>query len=213
MDHSCEKCGAVVDEGRPFCPQCRAPQIHVQIAISDGGTVAAVNDAAEGPSLPPTQATDFAHLPAVQHVLSDRHIAVRAALKAGGIGLLIGIIPVLGIVLTGALAVYFYRREKGFAPPAGIGARLGAAAGVVVFAINALFTIPIIVFHLQQRCVDALAEIARKFGVDTAAPQFQAGLRDLFTPSGLASSFIVTLLLASVGGALAAMIFRPSSRL
>lgn len=142
----------------------------------------------------------------------NRKIAVRAALKAGVLGVFIGMIPVLGIVLTGSLAVYFYRREKGFAPPAGLGAELGGAAGVVVFAINALFTIPIIVFHAQQQCADILTEAAQKFGINTATPQFQATVRDLFTPSGLATSFVIALVLASVGGALAAMVFRSPSR-
>ena len=66
----------------------------------------------------------------------DRGTAVRAAIKAGLLGVLIAIIPLLGIVLTGALAVYFYRRENGFVLPAALGSRLGGAAGVVAFAIN-----------------------------------------------------------------------------
>ena len=55
----------------------------------------------------------------------NRRIAVRAALKAGVLGVFIGMIPLLGIVLTGALAVYFYRRESKFVLPVALGARLG----------------------------------------------------------------------------------------
>ena len=32
MEQSCYKCGSVVEEGVPFCPQCSAPQIRVVIA-------------------------------------------------------------------------------------------------------------------------------------------------------------------------------------
>jgi len=56
-------------------------------------------------------------------------------------------IPFLGIVLTGSLAIFFYRRENGVPPPAALGSRLGGAAGVVAFAINALMiTIRIFIF-------------------------------------------------------------------
>jgi hypothetical protein len=135
-------------------------------------------------------------------------IAVRAALKAGVLGMFIGIIPVLGMMLTGALAVYFYRRKGRSVRTAVLGARLGAAAGVVVFGINALATIPIIMLHAQQQCVDEIVELARKGGFDTTAPQFQTSIHSLFTPSGLAAFFIFAVVLGSVGGALASLLLR-----
>ncbi len=141
----------------------------------------------------------------------DSGIAVRAALKAGLLGVIIGIIPFLGILLTGALAVFFYRRKKRSDVPAALGARLGGGAGFVVFAVNALFTIPIIMFHAQQQCVDSVVQVAQKYGIDTAAPQFQASIRSIFTPSGLATFFIFAVALASFGGVLAATLFRSGS--
>jgi hypothetical protein len=137
-------------------------------------------------------------------------IAVRAALKAGVLGMLIGIIPVLGMMLTGALAVYFYRRKGSSALTIVLGARLGGAAGVVVFGINALATIPIIMLHAQQQCVDEIVEIARKGGFDTTAPQFETSIHNLFTPSGLAAFFIFAVVLGSVGGALASFLLRSN---
>ncbi len=141
--------------------------------------------------------------------MMNRSIAVRSALKAGVLGVFIGIIPFVGIMLTGALAVYFYRRASKFALPTALGARLGGAAGIVVFAINALFTIPIIVFHAQQECIDSIIEIAHKYGLNTDTPQFQASIHSLFTPSGLAAFFIVALILSSAGGALASFLLAP----
>jgi hypothetical protein len=144
----------------------------------------------------------------------DRSVAVRAALKAGVLGVFIGIIPFLGIALTGALAVFFYRRESRFVLPAALGSRLGGAAGVVAFAINALLiTIRIFVFHAQQEYTDAILKVAQRFGTNVADPDVQAGIHNLFTPAGLAITFffgmIITVALASAGGALASLLLRP----
>ncbi len=144
----------------------------------------------------------------------DRGVAVRAALKAGVLGVFIGMIPFLGMVLTGALAVFFYRRENRVSPPTALGSRLGGAAGVVAFAINALMiTIRIFIFHAQQEYTDAILKIAQRFGANAADPDIQASIHNLFTPSGLAITFffgmIFTVVLASVGGALASLLNRP----
>jgi len=138
----------------------------------------------------------------------DRGAAGRSALKAGLLGIFVGTIPLIGMVLTGWLAVYFYRREKGAVPATSVGARLGGAAGVVVSAINALFAITVILFHAEQACIDGIVEIAHKVGIDTTSPQFQNGVDQLFKPSGLISSFVVFLMLAAAGGALATLLLR-----
>jgi hypothetical protein len=144
----------------------------------------------------------------------DRGLAVRAALKAGGLGFFIGMIPLLGIVMTGVVAVFFYRRENDSALPAVVGSRLGGAAGVVTFAINAvLITIRIFVFHAQQEYTDLFLKVVQKFGANPADPEIQASIHNLFTPAGLALAFffgmIFTVALASVGGALAALFGGP----
>ena len=211
MDHPCEKCGAVVEDGRPFCPQCRAPQIHVQMAAPPGEVAAPSNDAVDLPLRAP-QVSDFAHPLGTQSGFIDQRAAMRSALKAGAIGTFIGMIPVLGIVLTGSLSVYFYRRKTGSYPAAWTGARLGAAAGVVLFALNAILIIPIIMLHAQKECIDSLTQLVQKFGIDTTSPQFQATVNDLFTASGLAKSFIVALVLTTVGGALCALLMRQRPR-
>jgi len=139
----------------------------------------------------------------------DSRFAARAALKAGGLGVFIGIIPFLGIILTGALAVVFYRRQSGLVLPTALGMRLGGAAGVVVFAVNAVFTVLIIVLRAQQQCIDALVTVAQRFGVNTTDASFQAGIHNLFTVSALATSFFTALVFAAVGGALASLFLRP----
>jgi hypothetical protein len=214
----------VVEDGRPFCPQCRAPQISVRVTIPDDVAVDAARDELSGV---PSRGADSDHSDGIagrtltgslatggerSGSAADSGIAVRSALKAGLLGVIIGIIPFLGILLTGALAVFFYRRKKRSDVPAALGARLGGGAGFVVFAVNALFTIPIIVFHAQQQCVDSVVQVAQKYGIDTAAPQFQASIRSMFTASGLARSFILAVAIASFGGMLAATWFRSGKR-
>jgi MFS family permease len=216
VEHPCQKCGTTVEDGRPFCPQCRAPQIHVQVTISDAEVAPALNRAPDDFSPAIALETRLASPQPRQGssgTAMDRGKAVRAALKAGVLGVFIGMIPLLGMVLTGALAVFFYRRENRVSPPTVLGWRLGGAAGVVAFAINALMvTIRIFIFHAQQEYIDAILKIAQRFGANTADPDIQSSIHNLFTPSGLAITFffgmIFTVVLASVGGALASLLNR-----
>jgi len=219
VEHSCQQCGTTVEDGRPFCPQCRAPQIHVQVAAPDAGGAGGVNHGPNEISPESVHAghfgrADFGGPGVIAGRTMDRGIAVRAALKAGILGIIIAIIPLLGIVLTGALAVFFYRRENGLVLPAALGARLGGAAGVVAFAINTLlFAIRIFVFHAQQEYIDFLTQIANKTGVNSTDPDFQTLIHNMLTPSGMAFTFffgmIFVVVLAALGGALASWFMQP----
>ncbi len=144
----------------------------------------------------------------------DRGIAVRAALKAGVLGAFMAVfIPLPGIVLAGTMAVFFYRRQNGFGLPIALGLRLGGAAGVVAFAIYSVFVTSLIfVTHSQQKYLDGVMTMARRFGANPADPDLQASLHNLFTPAGLAITFffgmIFAVVLASAGGALASLFLR-----
>jgi hypothetical protein len=216
VDHLCEKCGVAVEDGRPFCPHCRAPQIHVEVAVTPGP--AAVSQEGTAPFMV-SHAHDFGRV--AESRLGgdvDGSVARRAALKAGVLGLFIGIIPVLGILLTGSLAVYFYKREKGYEPGTSAGSRLGAAAGVVTFAINSLFiVVRVFAFHAQQEYIDWILKIAQTTGYNTADPEIQSSVHNLFTPGGLTLLFffvmILTVALAAAGGALGSIFLRkPPNR-
>ena len=218
MEHSCKQCGILIEDGRPFCPQCRAPQIHVSVATPEVPFLTDIIPAEEFASDAPVE-TRLASSPMRQTAsrnILDRPAARHAALKAGVLGVFIGVIPFLGVVLTGYLAVFFYRRENGLVPIAGLASRVGGAAGVVAFAINAmLMTVRIFVFHAQQEYIDFLTQIAHKVGADASDPNIQAGIRNLFTPAGLAVSLffwmIIAVILASIGGALASIFLRPGN--
>lgn len=143
----------------------------------------------------------------------DRRVAVPAALKAGILGVLLGIIPFLGIALTGALAVFFYRRGNRIPLSPGLGSRLGGAAGAVSFLISAAFTIvQVFVFHAYKQSEDGLLKLLTVLGVDPADSRIQAMVHELFTPSGMAISLpfglILTVAMAAIGGAIAAAILR-----
>ncbi|MFZ3265998.1 MAG: hypothetical protein WA172_18480 [Terriglobales bacterium] len=189
----------------------------MQIAVQPTETAIDVNDTAGGTSVRISQVSDFGRSPAISPGLLDQGAAGRAALKAGVLGVVISMIPVLGIVLTGSLAVYFYRREKGFIPATRIGWRLGSAAGVVSFAINALLiVIRVFALHAQQEYIDAVTKIAQMVGYNPADPDIQAGIHNLLTPAGMTLTLlfgmIFTVALAALGGALAAMLFRSGPR-
>jgi hypothetical protein len=215
VEHLCQQCGTTVEDGRPFCPQCRAPQIHVHVAASDAAAGEDFRPVDDSPSEAAESSGEQAPRHSYESVsMIDRRIAGQAAVKAGVLGIFIGMIPLLGIVLTGALAVYFYRREARVVLPAALGARLGAAATIVTFAISAfLLVIRIFVFHGQQEYIKSLMQIAQGMGINAADPDFQAGIHNLFTPVGMVMTFffwmLITVVLGFVGGALASLLQRP----
>lgn len=217
VEHSCQHCGTTVEDGRPFCPQCHAPQIHVQVAIPDAGSVAGLNPAPDEfpPEIPVETRLATPQLrPVASESTLDRAVAARAAIKAGVLGFLLGmLIPFLAIMAAGALAVFFYRRESGILLPPAFGSRLGGAAGVVAVGIQSIFfTIWIFVFHRQQEYIDSVTRFAHSMGADASLPGIQASVRSLFTPAGLVIGLffvmIMALVLASVGGALASLFQR-----
>jgi hypothetical protein len=136
--------------------------------------------------------------------------------KAGILGVLLGIIPLLGSVLTGVIAVWFYRRAGGIPRNASPGARLGAGAAALAFAISALFTaVQVFVFHAQKESEEAMIKILGNIGANLADPELQASIHRLFTPSGMVFSIvlglIVSVALGALGGAVAAS-SRPRPR-
>jgi hypothetical protein len=132
------------------------------------------------------------------------------------LGIFVGMIPLLGVVLTGALAVYFYRRESKLVLPAALGARLGAAAAIVTFGISALLLmVRIFVFQGQQEYIKSLMQIAQGMGINAADPDFQTGIHNLFTPVGLVMTLffwmLITVVLGLMGGALASLLQRTGN--
>lgn len=211
MEHPCYKCGAVMEEGTAFCPQCNAPQIRVGFGESAAEPIAAsqlVNRIAPAGAIQWSQ-------------------ALAASALAGVIAALLMFIPLgafgLGMAAGGILAVLFYRRRNpGSDVTAGMGARIGAVAGTMGFSIFAVFAaIEVLVFHSGGELRAALLQAIQQSAARSSEPQAQQLLEYLKSPPGLALMMglglflmlIVFLILSSIGGALAAALLRRRDRL
>lgn len=211
MEHACAKCGASVEDGVAFCPQCRAPQIRVVTVEPPPG------EAAVSPLPPPTSVFS----PTRAHpapVFWTR--AVPAAAVGGMIGLLGTFIPfgALGpaYALGGAVAVFMYRARTHIVPSPRAGAKIGAASGAVAFLIFA-----VIVLATYFRDPDPLrkvfAQVIAQLSARGSDPQVIQQLNDLLNaPGGLGSLtlYLLVVLLVifligfSIGGALCAAYLR-----
>lgn len=176
------------------------------------------NGPAGGPVARIPTLTHFDHPLTLHPSEFDRGAVGRAALKAGVMGGVVAAVsPLLGVLLAGTFAVFFYRREKGFAPPIGVGSRAGGAAGVISFAINYLiFVIGVFAWHRQQEYTEQMVKLWQKLGVNLSDPDVQNTIHILFTPAGIALTFFVGMIfavaLAAAGGALTALFLRRRPR-
>lgn len=212
MEHPCDKCGALVEDGTAFCSQCSAPQIRVGGNLPEG--VSVLERTLQGATYPGTTAIQWSQ-------------ALPSAARAGLIAAVLMFIPLgafgLGMIAAGVLAVLFYRRRNpvGILSPR-IGARLGAISGMLGFGIFAIFTsVEVLVFHSGGQLREALLEAVQQSASRTSDPQAQQVLDYLKSPPGLALvmvlglavMFVVFLIFSSLGGALAAALLRRREKL
>jgi len=120
-------------------------------------------------------------------------------------------------MLTGALAVYLYRRASGCSLMASSGSRLGGAAGAVSFLISSVFmTVRIFFFHALQEYQAVMLKVAHTLGLNSADPEVQDMIHRFSTPSGLAITLLFSLVigvaLAAIGGAVASALLHPRPR-
>ena len=209
MEHSCHKCGAVVEDGTAFCTQCNAPQIRVGFGDSE----TELNGSIElgGHTVPGTIVWSQA-LPAT--ALAGLIAAFLMFIPLGAFG--------LGMTAGGILSVLFYRRRNpGVGVSPGMGARLGAVSGALGFGIFAIFTaIEVMVFHSGGQLRASLLEAIQQSAARSSEAQAQQALEYLKSPAGLALMMglglavvlVLFLLLSTLGGALAAAWLRRRGR-
>lgn len=119
-------------------------------------------------------------------------------------------IPLLGSVLTGMLAVWFHRRAGG-QPTTRPAARIGALAAALGHCISAgLVVIQVFVFNARQQSEEAIVKLLTALGANLSDPDLQASIHGLFTPSGMIRSFIFGSLFALVLGAFGGFIASAS---
>lgn len=193
VEHSCEKCGSLVEDGRPFCPHCRAPQVRVEVATQSPPSNFDIQAEAEAETAP----ASLDRLPA--HDPSGRPF-FRTALHAGLLGVVANVLLFgLGIVFTGVIAAWLHRRAGGERLPSGPAARLGAMAGAISFAVSALLkAIIIVLLHAQQQYRDLMMKAVDQSAVNPADPQVQAFLQWVRSPEGFAIFLALTLAIALI---------------
>jgi len=218
VEHSCYQCGAAVDEGIAFCPQCNAPQIRV--AVGDAITSPTIDSGLE--IKPSGSYTNTSQITALQW-----SYALPSAALAGLIAAVMMLIPGgafgLGMLASGALAVLFYRRRNPVANVTpGIGARLGALSGALGFGIFAIFTAAgMLIFRTGGQLRDALLQAIQQSAARSSDPQAQQAVEYLKSPQGLALMMALGLIgvclafmvFSSLGAALAAALLRRKDRL
>jgi hypothetical protein len=221
MDHPCHKCGNSVEDGKPFCSQCGAPQIRVilpepspEVLPAAGGAVTAL-DREVGPSFPPISTS----LPVSwAHALQPCALAAAVALGLTVLGLN-SFVAALG---TGFLAVAFSRRRgPGTLIRGGGGARLGALSGLLFFGASTILqTLAVAVLHkgaeIKSEQLDKLQQWATRY----PGPEVQPFLDFVKSPDGFAILMVASLIVACVvfivlgscGGALGAALLGRHNR-
>jgi hypothetical protein len=208
----------------PFCPQCGAPQIRVMTAAQPTPERAS-SVVREGRREQP------ATLTGLQPAGASR--AWRAANLAAGLGalaaLLIAVLtglPQLAFFLWmlggGMLAVVIYRRRQhlGFMSP-GMGARLGAMAGLMGFVIFGLLSlVQMLAMRGTGQLRAALEQALKTSAAHSGNPEAQQMVQQFLTPEGmrllLALGIVLMLVLfvalSSLGGAIAAVVGKRETR-
>jgi hypothetical protein len=198
VEYPCHQCGAAVEQGTAFCPQCRAPQIRVavpEIVIPSG----IASDSAVT-SLP-------AYFGAPLSTRIEWSQALPATALAGLITALLMMTPLayfgFGMLIGGSLSVVFYRRRIPVANVTpGMGARLGMVSGILGGGI----------FSVRAKLIEVVEQTAAR----NPDPQTQQALEFFKSPDGivlllttaLIGALIAFVIFSGLGGALGAAFLR-----
>jgi hypothetical protein len=218
MDHPCYKCGQIIEDGKPFCPQCGAPQIRVAMAEAPAEPVhadaAVLADAAESGFPAPIN-------PVPTRWLFTLQPCALAAAVAVGLTIL-GLNPFVAALGTGFLAAVFARRRGlGIIIPTGAGARLGALSAFLFFGISAIVeTLAVVVLHKGAQVRSEMMDKVQQAAARYPGPEVQPFLDFVKSPGGFTFMVVASvlfgllafLILGSVGGAIGATLFRRHDR-
>jgi hypothetical protein len=213
-----------VDEGRPFCPHCGAPQIRVA-APESATELSSPSPSDETPVALPLPSTSPWGPP--RAALDPRepihwNQVWQGALLAGVGAALLSSLPFLALgsllwlLIAGYMTVSIYQRRLPTAVVRpGMGMRIGALAGVFAFAITAIMSTVLFATEgdqLRQMMEEQLKASMAKAPDPRSAEIMQQFMAKLATPEGLATFFLWVLVLIAVifvlfsaaGGALGA---------
>jgi hypothetical protein len=217
VEHACHKCGAAVEDGVAFCPHCAAPQIRVMAAAQPAP--APVRYSFDAPAGAPERPISLAEL---QPGKLPRSWA--AANLAAGLAALLALIvavatglPQLAFLVWmlggGMLAVAIYRRRQRLASmTAGLGARLGARAGLMGFVIFGLLSLAqMLALRGTGQLRAALEQAMKTSAARSGNPEAQQMLQHFLTPEGIRTLIILGIVfmlvlfvaVSTLGGAIA----------
>lgn len=222
MDHPCYKCGHSIEDGKPFCPQCGAPQIRVAMSEASSESMSA-DDAA---TAEPSRGVRPGSLGIPANSLSGSWTqALKPCALAAAIAValqFVGLNPFLGAVAAGFLAAAFSRRRiSGTAIGAGAGARLGVLSGLLLFAMS---TIPemfaLAMLHKGAEIRSQMMEKLQQMATRYPGPESQPFLDFVKSPDGFAIMMVASVIFALVafvvlgglGGALGAAFLGRNDR-
>jgi hypothetical protein len=206
VDHVCHKCGAVVDLGKPFCPQCGAPQIRVAIPEPPLPT-AAHHDV---PPLP-TQIIWRSALPKAAGIalFSVLFMSLAARISMG--------LGFLSMALIGALTVWLYARSSPVPMSGTMGLKIGIVAGF--FAFIAHGGLALTVFVINPEVVMKDVRTAMQQSPAAANPEARQMIeRLLSSPEGPTAIMIMALLMlflllvgmSALGGSITGAVWRAN---
>jgi hypothetical protein len=232
----CYKCGAEVEDGRPFCPQCNAPQIRVVSAATEPATDP-LPPGTPGELQPPAEPIHPGHhldrfnvppqpTPTVPpERLRWRHVIPGAIILGilAAIGSVAQFPPLLLLCIVAgggiAVAIYHRRAHPGHLRPR-TGFRIGAIAGTMGFIFNLILNVISLATpagrSLLREYVHKSMENALASNPDPAqAEQIRKISEHLNTTTGLVTLFIVAMivygllliLLSGFGGSIGAYLF------
>ena len=222
MEHSCYKCDHVMEEGRPFCPHCGAPQIRVLNAEAVPAAAAVHSEIAAIPSDTGLPASQTVPVLAVPMQWSQALKPCTLAAVVTSLLMLVGLHPFVGMLIVGFLAVVFYRLgnpEASIRP--GAGARLGALSGLICFALASMVeAVAVLALHKGAEIRQALLTTINQAASRTSDPQALAMFERFKSPQGLEAlmifgilfGLVAGVLLAAITGALGGAVLRPRRR-
>jgi len=214
MDHSCDKCGHSIEDGKAFCPQCGAPQIRVAIPEAEAEPMHA--GAGAVPALEVQMAPDFSTSPIAALPVSPAYPIQPCALAAAvALGLtLLGLNPFVAAFVSGFLAVAFFRRRRpGAVIRSGAGAKLGAVSGFLFFGVSTILeTSAVVILHKGAEIRGAMLDKVQQAAARYPGQDVQPFLDFVKSPNGFAImmvasvifGFLAFIVLSGCGGALGA---------
>jgi hypothetical protein len=205
MDHPCHKCGHSVEDGKPFCAECGAPQIRVLVAEAPAELVATGDRIS--PPLVHEAEPGFPGVSTAPLPNGSLPLAVRPCALASGIAALLmflGLNPFVGALVTGFLAATFsQRRSPGTAIRPVAGARLGAFSGVLLFGMSTILELlAVAVLHKGAEIRSQMMEKIQQATARYPGPEVQPFLDFVKSPGGFTFMLVASLIFGLVAFAI-----------